>query len=89
MPGLKQLLRNPLMDDWKREVAAGGLQRTLATLEAEIQTVRRHYNGCVCRLNTKIASVPGNIVARRFGFELAAYYEVEHAADRTRPEVSF
>ena len=46
-------------------------------------------NGCVRRLNTKIASVPGNIVARRFGFELAAYYEVEHAADRTRPEVSF
>ena len=65
------------------------LQRTLATLEAEIQTARRHYNGCVRRLNTKIASVPGNIVARRFGFELAAYYEVEHAADRTRPEVSF
>jgi len=23
------------------------LQRTLATLEAEIQTARRHYNGCV------------------------------------------
>lgn len=65
------------------------LQRTLSTLEAEIQTARQHYNGCVRQLNTKIDSVPGNIIARRFGFQHAPYYEVEHAADRTLTEVAF
>lgn len=65
------------------------LQRTLSTLEEEIQMARRYYNGCVRGLNTKIESVPSNIIASRFGFQHAEYYEVEHAADRTLPKVSF
>ena len=57
-------------------------------LEDEIQMARRHYNACVRSLNTSIESVPSNIIASRFKFEAAEYYEVDHAADRILPKVS-
>lgn len=65
------------------------LQRTLSELEDEIQMARRYYNGCVRNLNTMIESVPSNIIAGRFNFQPAEYYEVDHAAERILPKVSF
>ncbi len=65
------------------------LQRTLSELEDEIQMARRYYNGCVRNLNTMIESVPSNIIAARFNFQPAEYYEVDHAAERILPKVSF
>ena len=65
------------------------LQRALSELEDEIQMARRYYNGCVRNLNTMIDSVPSNIIAGKFNFQPAEYYEVDHAAERMLPRVSF
>ncbi|MGB0629683.1 MAG: LemA family protein [Alphaproteobacteria bacterium] len=65
------------------------LQKTLSDLEDEIQMARRFYNGSVRNLNTSIGSVPSNIIAKQFGFQPAEYYEVDHAADKILPKVSF
>lgn len=66
-----------------------GLQTALETLEREIQMARRYYNGAVRELNTRIESVPSNLVAARFGFTKKTYFEITDAADRALPEVSF
>ena len=50
---------------------------------------RRYYNGCARDLNTMIESVPSNIIASKFNFQPADYYEVDHAAERILPKVSF
>ncbi len=65
------------------------LQGQLAELEEQIQLARRYYNGTVRELNIKIESFPGNLVARRFGFSQAEFFEIEDPTDRRVPEVSF
>ena len=40
-------------------------------------------------LNTKVETVPSNIVAGMFGIKTAEYFEVEDAAVRAAPQVSF
>lgn len=65
------------------------LQEELSDIENHIQMARRYYNGAVRNLNTLIESFPSNLVARRFAFMKAEYYEVENAADRALPKVSF
>lgn len=65
------------------------LQQTLAELEDQIQMARRYYNGTVRDLNTLIESFPSNLVAGRFGFDQQDYFEIESAADRALPAVSF
>ena len=65
------------------------LQQELSNLESEIQMARRYYNGAVRNLNTMVESFPSNIVASRFGFTKREYFEIEEAADRTLPKVSF
>lgn len=75
--------------DLKADAGFLDLQRSLGALEDEIQMARRYYNGTVRDLNILIESFPSNIVAGAFGFQPAEYYEVEHAADRILPTVSF
>jgi LemA protein len=65
------------------------LQRELSNLENEIQMARRYYNGAVRNLNTMVESFPSNIVANQFSFEKREYFEIEDAADRALPKVSF
>ena len=65
------------------------LQSTLSDLEDQIQKARRYYNGSARDLNTMIQAFPSNLVAGWFHFELAEYYEVEHAGDRLLPKVTF
>ncbi len=65
------------------------LQTTLETLEGEIQMSRRYYNGAARDLNIKVESFPSNLVAGTFGFSKADYFEIENAADRAVPSVSF
>lgn len=65
------------------------LQQTLADLEDQIQMARRYYNGTVRDLNTLIESFPSNLIAGRFGFVQQEYFEIENAADRALPAVSF
>ncbi|SHY26357.1 LemA family protein [Mycobacteroides abscessus subsp. abscessus] len=43
------------------------LQRELANTEDRIAAGRRFYNGNVRALNTKVQTVPSNLVAKWFG----------------------
>jgi LemA protein len=65
------------------------LQRQLAETEDRIANGRRYYNANVRVYNTKIESVPTNIIANLFKFEKATYFEVNDPAVRQAPNVSF
>ncbi len=65
------------------------LQRSLETLESEIQMSRRYYNGAARDLNVKVESFPSNLIAGQFGFAKAPYFEITNEADRAVPTVKF
>ncbi|HWI00950.1 MAG TPA: LemA family protein [Propionibacteriaceae bacterium] len=65
------------------------LQRQLAETEDRIANGRRYYNANVRVYNTKVESVPTNIIANIFKFEKATYFEVNDQAVRQAPNVSF
>lgn len=65
------------------------LQRSLETLEGEIQMSRRYYNGAARELNVKVESFPSNLVAGQFGSAKAPYFEITNEADRAVPSVKF
>ena len=65
------------------------LQRSLETIEGELQMSRRYYNGAARDLNVKVESFPSNLVAGLFGFAKAPYFEIDNPADRAVPTVKF
>jgi len=62
------------------------LQNELSETEDKIEMARRFYNGAVRQLNTKVESVPSNLVAGLFGFRQAIYFEISEA-DYALPDV--
>ncbi|WEX87910.1 LemA family protein [Sinorhizobium garamanticum] len=65
------------------------LQRSLETIEGEIQMSRRYYNGAARDLNVKVESFPSNLIANTFRFAKAGYFEIANEADRAVPSVKF
>ncbi|MCY1741683.1 LemA family protein [Ensifer sp. SL37] len=65
------------------------LQRSLETIEGEIQMSRRYYNGAARDLNVKVESFPSNLIANTFRFVKAGYFEITNEADRAVPQVKF
>ncbi|MFT4109057.1 LemA family protein [Propionicimonas sp.] len=65
------------------------LQRELTATEDRIAAGRRFYNANVRNYNTQVESFPSNILAGMFKFEKATYFEVNDAAVRQAPQVSF
>ncbi|MBO3759080.1 LemA family protein [Ciceribacter sp. L1K23] len=65
------------------------LQRSLETVEGEIQMSRRYYNGAARDLNVRVESFPSNLVAGQFGFSKKPYFEITNEADRAVPAVKF
>lgn len=65
------------------------LQQALGDVENSLQMSRRYYNGAVRDLNIAVESFPSNLVANLFHFEKAEYFELESAADRAVPKISF
>ena len=65
------------------------LQDQLATVEGDIERARRYYNGSVRDLNTLIQSFPSNLVAQRFDFKEAEFFELDIEAARQAPEIDF
>lgn len=65
------------------------LQNQLSEIEDKIQMARRYYNAVVRELNTKIESVPSNVIADVFNFIKKEYFEIETAEEKEVPEVSF
>jgi len=64
------------------------LQANLRDTENQIERARRYYNAVVRDYNTKIRSVPSNIVANAFRFETREFFEIEEG-ERAVPRVDF
>ncbi|MEM7009522.1 MAG: LemA family protein [Thermodesulfobacteriota bacterium] len=65
------------------------LQDELSKIEEQIQLARRYYNAVVRDLNTKIETVPSNIIANMFNFEQKDYFELDSEEERQTPKVDF
>ena len=64
------------------------LQEELTGTEGRIAYARQFYNDSVYRYNTKIQSVPSNVIANQFSFDEREYFEVDEAS-RGNVEVDF
>jgi LemA protein len=65
------------------------LQQSLSELEETLQNSRRYYNAVVRDLNTKIQSVPSNIIAGMFNFQQRPFFEIADPTERAVPTVKF
>ena len=65
------------------------LQGELASTENGVSSARQLYNDTVMRYNTKIQTVPMNIMAGMFGFKAEEFFQVEGSAERVAPKVQF
>jgi LemA protein len=65
------------------------LQQTLAGTEDAISGSRQAYNQVVRDLNTRIETVPSNIIANMFNFKRRDFFEIQDAAERAVPQVRF
>ena len=64
------------------------LQEELSDTEDKIEMARRFYNGAVRELNTKIRTIPSNLVAGPMGFKTRDYFEID-IEDAAAPDVEF
>jgi LemA protein len=65
------------------------LQHELSDIEDQIQMARRYYNGAARDFNVTIGQFPSNMVANFGGFKPAPFFQIDNAADRDVPKVSF
>jgi len=65
------------------------LQEELTSTENKISFARQFYNDAVMQYNTRIETVPANVVAGVFNFERAEFFEIEDPAHRETPKVEF
>ena len=65
------------------------LQEELTSTENKISFSRQFYNDSVLGYNNKTQMFPSNVVANVTGFKASEFFEVEVAAEREAPKVSF
>ncbi|MBQ8295232.1 MAG: LemA family protein [Clostridia bacterium] len=67
------------------------LQKQLKSLEEEIESARRYYNGTVKAFNTKLEVFPANLVGNRMGadYKKRDYFELDDVSERKNVEVKF
>lgn len=66
------------------------LQRELSDTENKIQAARRFYNGNVRDLNTRLETVPTNIIGNMFHFQKKEYFDIPDDGAESKPvEVKF
>lgn len=65
------------------------LQSSLQEIEEQIQLARRYYNGAVRELNIAVEAFPSNLIAQRFSFAKAEFFELDSATERAVPKVEF
>jgi LemA protein len=65
------------------------LQASLTEVEGDIAVSRQVYNDTVLTYDTALETVPTSIIAGMFNFRPREYFEVEEAAIREAPQVSF
>lgn len=67
------------------------LQTQLKTIEGELESARRYYNGVVKSFNTKRELFPANLVVNGMGeaYGKMTYFELDSAEERQNVKVSF
>lgn len=65
------------------------LQEELTSTENKISFSRQYYNDAILGYNNKTQMFPSNVVANMFGFKQGEFFEVQVAAEREAPKVSF
>ncbi len=67
------------------------LQRQLQSLEKELESSRRYYNGVVKAFNTKLEIFPSSIVGKRMGedYTKKPYFELASEEERQNVKVQF
>jgi LemA protein len=65
------------------------LQSQLTDTENKVAVSRQVYNDTVLTFNNAIQTFPSVIIANSFGFTKREFFEVEQAAERDAPQVSF
>jgi LemA protein len=65
------------------------LQASLQSVEDNIESARRYYNGTVRNYNIKIGQFPNNLVANYLNFKAREFFEVENEQERQNVKVSF
>jgi LemA protein len=65
------------------------LQNEITDTEDKIQAARRFYNMTVRDLNIKVETFPSRVIANMRGITKRAFFELDEAADREVPVVSF
>ncbi|MCC6178756.1 MAG: LemA family protein [Chloroflexi bacterium] len=65
------------------------LQEELSSTENRIAFSRQHYNDSVMEFNTAQQSFPAVLFAASLGFQPAASFQIEDAAERAVPNVAF
>jgi LemA protein len=65
------------------------LQEELAGTENKIGFSRQYYNDAAMRLKNRVEVFPSNILAGMFGFQPEPFFQIEEAAERAVPKVSF
>lgn len=75
--------------DLKADTQYQQLMTDLSSMESELASSRRYYNGAVRAFNDKLMVFPNNLFAGFFSFQAEKYYEIEDAAQRDAPQVKF
>lgn len=75
--------------DLKASANFAKLQDELSDTENKIQAARRFYNSNVLTLNTKIETVPSNIIANAFSFKKEVFFELNDQVQRENVAVKF
>ena len=65
------------------------LHEELTSTENKISFARQNYNDQVLFFNNKIQMFPSNVIAGMFSFSKRDFFQVESAAEREVPKVSF
>ncbi len=62
------------------------LQDALRQVEDDLSRARRYYNAVIRDYNTKVRSIPQNLVARASGFRPGEFFQIDES-DRATPQV--
>ena len=73
--------------DLKANQSFLALQEELASTENRIGFARQFYNDQVMQLNTRIQTIPTNLVAGMFGFAPMEFFQLSAAEEREAPQV--
>jgi LemA protein len=75
--------------DLKANQTMAGLMEELTSTENKVAFARQAYNDSVMTYNTGRETFPSNLVAGAFSFNAAELFEINNAAEREAPKVSF